>query len=86
MPPTATPVGAAGSTHSALDEAYAAERTAMAKRHQDELANPKAAETVVAQSQRQAAERQELEARYAKAKSVGAKTLPPPADADKRNK
>jgi hypothetical protein len=60
-----------------LDRSYQGERTQMDARHQQEIANPRAGESSDQAKQRQSAESQDLDKRYAQGKASHAQTLPP---------
>ena len=60
-----------------LDRAYTSEHADMVVRHNQEIANPRSDESADVRNQRQAAERQSLELRYARGKSAHSQTLPP---------
>jgi hypothetical protein len=60
-----------------LDRSYQGEKTDMDARHQQEIANPRAGESSDQAKQRQTAESQDLEHRYAQGKASHAQTLPP---------
>jgi hypothetical protein len=60
-----------------LDQAYHHERSDMDARHSQEIASPRADESSDQRVQRQAAEDQDLEHRYAQGKASHSQTLPP---------
>jgi hypothetical protein len=59
-----------------LDQAYSHERTDMDARHSQEVANPRSGESSDQRVQRQTAEKQDLDQRYAQGKASHSKTLP----------
>jgi hypothetical protein len=60
-----------------LDQEYNRERTNMDGRHNQEIANPRSGESSDQRVQRQGAEKQDLEHRYAQGKASHSKSLPP---------
>ena len=60
-----------------LDRSYQGEKTDLDARHQQEINNPRAGESQDQAKQRQSAESQDLERRYAQGKASHAQTLPP---------
>ena len=59
-----------------LDRAYSREHADLVVRHNREIANPRSDESADVRNQRQAAEKQDLELRYARGKSAHSQTLP----------
>jgi hypothetical protein len=59
-----------------LDRAYSREHATMVVRHNQEIASPRSDESADVRNQRQAAEKQDLELRYARGKSAHSQTLP----------
>src|ERR1019366_9054354 len=60
-----------------LDRAYNSAHADMIARHNQEIATPRSDESADVRNQRQAAEKQNLELRYARGKSAHSDTLPP---------